>query len=478
MADEWAAIARVLGPARAAEVEGSAAEIWKKLDAGGSWSVLTMELGDKSLKAVLGVFLREHYGEALRAKITTGEWDGLKSAQVEISELMIARIDGGQIHPGLVLHEGLEKVEDIRVAPGDRAVAFTTDSAPDNDKECRLLAARVDAAGATIVADRTAAYPDWTPDGCSLAYFQAAEGGAKDDLRLATLVRRAVLDEQGAIGVQKDAEDLAGAMFSKTARVRCLRDGRILFNGVEFTLPIATKDADVERERLFVLDPSRQATLARVIPRGEEEKMPKNLTFFELSPDEKRLVVGGYEGEVSVLTIATGEVGQWQNAGEYNLMAAPVWRGNDEITYARRNPAVKGKEPPRKAEIVLQKVSAGKGDHETVLSRDWSVDDARKRLQRFEQEIGPAGDPAARGAVSAANFALYSAGAAATLARLCSIQSSSAKRRTWSARRLPRNILRWISTRCWRSTRSGGRSSPRWRRCARGRSRPTTRWRR
>jgi len=78
---------------------------------------------------------------------------------------------------------------------------------------------------------------------------------------------------------------------------------------VEFTLPIATKDADVERERLFALDQVRQSTLVRMIPRGEEENMPKNLTFFELSPDEQRVLVGGYEGEVSVLTIATGDVG-------------------------------------------------------------------------------------------------------------------------------------------------------------------------
>jgi len=30
----------------------------------------------------------------------------------------------------------------------------------------------------------------------------------------------------------------------------------------------------------------------RVIPRGEEENMPKNLTFFEMSPDEQRVLVG------------------------------------------------------------------------------------------------------------------------------------------------------------------------------------------
>jgi hypothetical protein len=109
-----------------------------------------------------------------------------------------------------------------------------------------------------------------------------------------------------------------------------------------------------------------------MIPRGEQENMPKNLTFFEVSPDERQVLVGGYEGEVSVLTLATGDVQEWQKAGEYNLMGAPVWRNAEEITYARRNPTVDGKKPPRKAEIVLRKVVPGKGDQEKVLSQDWS----------------------------------------------------------------------------------------------------------
>ena len=112
----------------------------------------------------------------------------------------------------------------------------------------------------------------------------------------------------------------------------------------------------------------------RMVPRGKEENLPKNLTFFEVSPDEKQVLVGGYDGEVSMLTLATGDVGTWQKAGEYNLMGAPVWRNAEEITYARRNPPVDGKEPSRKAEIVLRSVVPGKGDQEKVLSRDWSND--------------------------------------------------------------------------------------------------------
>jgi len=374
VAEGWADVAQALGLERAAQVTAQAADVWTKLGAGSPWGVLTMELGKKNAQSVMRVFLRERYGEALRAKITSGEWDEVKSAQVEINELLTARIEGAMVRPGPVLHEGVEKIEALRVSPGDQAIAFTTDLTPDNDKECRLWLTRVDVAGATTVAERTAAYPDWTPDARSLVYFQAAEGGNKDDLRLATLVRRGVFSDSGQIKLQEKPDDLAGMVFSNFARVRCLRDGRIMFNAVEFSLPVTNKDVEADREKLFVVDTARQSTLVRVIPRGEEENMPKNLTFFELSPDEQRLLVGGFEGEVSVLTIATGDVGKLQKDGDYGLMAAPVWRNNDEITYARRNPAVEGKQPPRQAEIVLQKFSPAKGDHETVLSKDWSVE--------------------------------------------------------------------------------------------------------
>jgi hypothetical protein len=370
---DWTSIARALGPERVAKVAAEAESLWKQLETGGQWGILTMELGKKKDQAVLKIFLRERYGDALRAKVNAGEWDELKSIQAEISKLVMARIVGEQIQAGTLLHEGLERINDLRAAPGDRAVAFTTDMALDNDKECRLLLARIDVAGAMTIAEHTGSYPDWTPDGRSLAYVQAS-GGAKDDLRLGTLIRREVLDEKCQIKIAEKPEELAGLLFGKSSRVRCLQDGRILFNSGEFNLPVAAKDANVERDKLFVWDPARQATLVRMVPRGTEENLPKNLTFFEVSPDEKQVLVGGYDGEVSVLTLATGDVQEWQKAGDYNLMGAPVWRNSEEITYARRNPTMDGKKPPRKAEIVLRKAVPGKGDQEKVLSRDWSND--------------------------------------------------------------------------------------------------------
>ena len=371
---DWTPVARALGPERAGKIAAEADALWQKLEAGGQWGVLTKDLRQRKDVAVFITYLRERYGEALHAKINAGEWDEVKSLQAEISELVMARIVGEQIQPGTLIHEGLEKINDIRVAPGDRAVAFTTDMALDNNDESRLCLARLDAPIVVTVAEHTAAYTDWTPDGRSLVYIQAASGDAKDDLRLGTLVRREVLAADGEVKVAAKAEDLAGMIFGNIARVRCLRDGRILFNAAEFNLPIAAKDANVEREELFAWDAAHQATLVRMSPHGEAENLPKGLQFFEVSPDDQRVLVGAVDGEVSVLTLATGDVEQLQKAGDYNLMGAPVWRNAEEITFARRNPAVDGKHPARKAEVVLRKVVLAKGEQEKVLSRDWSND--------------------------------------------------------------------------------------------------------
>jgi hypothetical protein len=316
------------------------------------------------------VYLWAHHADGLRA-LYGEKTDAIRAKDGFTGhELLMARIVGDKIQLGTTLHEGLAEIQDIRIAPGDRAVAFTEEATPGSDKESRLMLARINGTGAVLVAERTSLFADWTADGRSLVYVQALGGGAKkDDLRLASLVCREVLDDHAQINVAEKAEDLAGLMYSNTARVRCLRDGRILFNAVEFNLPVANKDADAEREKLFALDVARQATLVRMIPRDNEKHMPGVLAFFEVSPDEKQVLVGGYEGEVSVLTLATGEVQQVQEAGEYNLMAAPVWRKDGEITYAKRNPEVDGKKPDRKAEIVLRK-----GDDVKVLSQSWSSD--------------------------------------------------------------------------------------------------------
>jgi hypothetical protein len=367
----WGEIAGASGPEGARAVIAHAESVWEQAQAGGLWSVLSLDIGGKERTKLAKVYLRERYGEALHAKLNAGEWDEIRQLDVGIHELVMARIDGDKITLGTLLHEGLGTVMDIRIAPGDRAVAFTAEMVltADGKKEddLQLWLARVNGSGAILVAAHVAAFPDWTPDGHSLTYIQAAGGSSQDDLRLGTLVQREMLDASGTIAIKEEKKELAGWIFSGNSRVRCLRDGRILFNAAEISLPIAAEDYGEQHEQLFAVDQSRQATLVRLIPRKQEEKLPRLLAFFEVSPDEKQVLFGSREGEVALLTLTTGEVEQVQERiAKQSLQGQPVWRKDGEFSYTRLTAKKDGPAPARKAEIILRS-----GDKEKVLSADW-----------------------------------------------------------------------------------------------------------
>jgi hypothetical protein len=96
--------------------------------------------------------------------------------------------------------------------------------------------------------------------------------------------------------------------------VRCLPDGRMLFNAAEISLPFAAEDNGDPRERLYALDPGRRPTLVRLIPHKAEEELPAQQAFFEVSPDGRQVLFGSTKGEVCLLTLATGQAEKSQAA--------------------------------------------------------------------------------------------------------------------------------------------------------------------
>ena len=97
-------------------------------------------------------------------------------------------------------------------------------------------------------------------------------------------------------------------------------------------MPVTTNDLP-QRQQLFALDPERQSTLTRLVPRGSEEQLPENLSDFEVSPDGKRVVVGGSKSQVAVLTLASGNVEVVQPGGDTDLKSIPCWRSATELCY-------------------------------------------------------------------------------------------------------------------------------------------------
>jgi len=363
----WTEAARLLGEERAGKLAAKFEEQWQKSPAPGVNDVEAAQVDDKPERALRQLYLRERHGADVRARLDEAAWTAWQSAAVEMHELVPARLEGEALVTGAPLYAGADDIEEIRVAAGDRAVAFVAKpgySLPDQaHDELQLWVARLRASGTERIAARVAAYPDWSADGSSVVYVQANAGAERDQLRLGTLVQRPVFDAAGGWAKAPEPRELAGCMFSEQARVRCLRDGRILFNAAELSLPVAAEDFGDTREQLFALDPVRQATLTRLVPRKREADLPQSLAFFEVGPDEKQVLFGDFRGAVAVLTLATGEVEQVQEATKDNLQGQPVWRAAGEFSYTRRTA---DKAAVRKTEVVLRT-----GGQDRVLSAGW-----------------------------------------------------------------------------------------------------------
>ncbi|PTY03760.1 hypothetical protein DB347_21245 [Opitutaceae bacterium EW11] len=362
----WQELAGALG-ADQPVVEQKAERLWSAFQADPKWDTLKRE-GEGSGNAV-ALCLLERHGEELRSKLTPDDWKELQQDSVDLYEILTAHIEGDRVIADRTRHVGAGTLIDLRPSPDGAALAFTAEDVTPKTTALRLLALKGSAAP-VAVASQTSGYPDWTYDGLSLAYIQAQPSTAKDAVELAVLARRQVLDRDGRIAVAEKPEELAGLLFNPLTHVRCLKDGRILFNAAEVSLPLAAADFNNEpREQLFVADPSRQATLSRLVPRRAEPEIPQSLSFFEVSPDGTQVVFGGLKGEVAVLTLATGDARLIQTASDKQYHGVPMWRVPGEFSYVKRVATSADKTPERRMEIVLRN-----GDVEKTLSASWSAE--------------------------------------------------------------------------------------------------------
>lgn len=315
----------------------------------------------------------------LSTKVHTAAWVGDSESLVLAREkdeggdsVVLARLqDGGralEIVRTVFNTSGKDTVVHLRVAPGGRAVAVAVDVDERDEESFAVHVASLEEGKAPLlVAEEASASPDWTRDGRALVYWQA--GGrvlGKDDLRLGTLMRREILQEAQGIVAADAGQSLAAGLFNPFGRVRCLGDGRMLFNSTEADLPLAAPEVEGSRDQLFAFDPHRQATLVRLVPRGAESDLPDALAFFEPSPDGASIVFGDSDGRVVVLTLATGETEVVQEPDGRGLQGAPVWRLTGELCYFRRTRRTAELSEERAGEFVLRGPSG-----ETVLSASW-----------------------------------------------------------------------------------------------------------
>jgi hypothetical protein len=374
-AKTWAELTPLLDAPRVQEL----AELGDKLQAEmlayeGEWDAFKPQVVEKQtggVFAALLVYVRDHADARLPEKLGD-RWEDTKKLEASVGTLQLAEVQQGTLKLGPPLLRSIDGISEPRVSPDGRKAAYLSPLPGDNSPVGLFATALEPGATPQAVAEHTSLFCDWSTDGRHLVYATGSPGAASGgkELRLGVIARRQVSDEHGQM-LEKlpEAEDLAGILFQQETKVACLRDGRIIFAGLAVHLPCTTKDMP-QTVGLFALDPDRQPTITRLVPRQSAADLADVLPLFDLSPDQQRVCLPASNGRIVVLTLATGdtlEVAAEKHVDE--LRTLPTWRSDDEVCL---NYGPSPDQPGARSEISLAKIN---WDEKQVtiraLSGDW-----------------------------------------------------------------------------------------------------------
>lgn len=318
------------------------------------------------LDGAVAVYLRDHDDGALHAKLPPARWNDLTSATQSFYCVKVYAVDETGFTAGPQLMISLKKPNELRVSPTGAAAAIVVPMEDDSQHNGLWVASTDGDRPAVLISDSAAWYPDWTSDGKYVVYARAVENAEKAPI--GTISRTLVAQQSGQLLAQPgNREDLAGILYNDMTRVRCLKDGRIVFNSAEMTLPATPSDAPQKGE-LFAIFPGKMETIGRVLSRSDAEQCGDSSQFFEFSPDGQRVSIPDRTGTVDVVDLATGTRTRVQDKqfpknpnSDFVLPTVPSWRNNDELTFAA--PGDKGR-----PQVILYSVSKQSG---TVLSDTW-----------------------------------------------------------------------------------------------------------
>lgn len=345
---------------------------------------------DMTFSDAVMVYLRDYDDGALKKEIGDKVPEFMNSS-VKIDVVQLYRMSAGAAQLERVLYRTAASVKEIRPSSNGKAVAVVEGSRDATGTSVVQLMVLLTAGGAPVnVARGVARFPDWSADGKALAYIEKV--GSAGSMVSGSLRRRAIFDGYDRLlkepgGVQ----ELAVTAFDPYARVRCLKDGRIVFSSAEVSLP-AAPDSQSNRSMLFCVDPK----YARPIPLVAERFrywLGDQAEFFAVSPDGRLVAVVCQCGEVYVLDVGAAKLTEVQarelDSETYKRAAfMPDWRSNDELTFC--GPPGKVDDGHRIADVVMYSISSGKG---RSLSDGWPAE-ARAFLNKPETPQQRSGEKA------------------------------------------------------------------------------------
>jgi hypothetical protein len=321
--------------------------------------------GRNSLAPAATVYLRDVRPDALRKRLGK-KWDDMAKLSIPYTHLGLYDLDGMSLKPGPVILNSLKGVNELRLAPAGKAVAYVTGSDRTESSFTLWLAPMTPKAAPRELADRVAIFPDFSANGQHVAYIQSAGSDEGKPMIVGRLARRQVADANGDIPAElPDAEDLAALVFDNMSAVRCLADGRILFASGDANIPATVAEMQKSKS-LFAFTPGEPAKVARVVPADSKIQLPEDM-LFDLSPDQKHVSFAGGNGKVAVLTLADGQI-TWvlnEEVKENKLQMLPAWRKTGELCFLIP-PNKEMNKNENRSEVALW--SAGKT---TVISKAW-----------------------------------------------------------------------------------------------------------
>lgn len=374
-AKTWSEAEKLLSNAQTARISAFAREVRPRIMAyQGDWDDFKLSPQDKhsgSMELAAMIYLRDRLSEGLPKKL--GEkWKDLEDLEMDITRLGVFTIEHSTLSPGRILAASIDEINTPRVAPGGKLVSFLTGRWEGSDDDAALYVVPTGSGPSKLIANHVALDYDWSPDGRSLAFIRATSAKPEDDAdaRIGQLTTATVAAADGTLFEEPSpVKDRVGLFFSEIMGVRWLKDGRLLFSSVELCLPVTTGDMP-QQWSLFVLDPRMSASVTRVLARDFIQSMEDSLPLFELSPDERRVLLPQSNGHIAIYEFATGEstrLVKKQDDAEDKIRSLPCWRNNDEVCFV----------VPRRSKgntKIPAKVVIWRDGNQRSLSKDWPDD--------------------------------------------------------------------------------------------------------
>lgn len=307
----------------------------------GDWDKFQLDPENKissGIEIAALLYMRDNLSEGLPEKL--GEkWKDAEELRPDVYQLQVFTVTEDELEAGKVLVRTFQEIYQPKIAPNGGNIAFLMSPVGGTNDEPALHVVAREGGKARVIARNVALTHDWSPDGCCLVFIQssAPSFAHQHDVQLGSLVTIRVAEDSGSLLPEPEAQgDLVGLLFNPFLAVRWLSDGKLLFSSFEATLPATTHDMP-QRWSLFVFDPRMPASVHRVLGRDFAEPLEPSTPLFQVSPDEKRVLLPGPRGEVVLHNFASGETKSLVDMGTSKgiMKSLPTWRNNSQVCFVR-----------------------------------------------------------------------------------------------------------------------------------------------